>query len=103
MAGKRVVRRTKLQDLAPNERLNLPPALRGALSDLQEPSSIEKIMEIDEHMACAMSGLTADAKMLIDHARAETQVRLLSGRVRTSHCAAGACPPCLLARSLQND
>jgi 20S proteasome alpha/beta subunit len=41
----------------------------------QEPSSIEKIMEIDTHMGCAMSGLTADAKMLIDHARAETQVR----------------------------
>lgn len=42
-------------------------------SPLLEPSSIEKIMEIDEHMACAMSGLTADAKTLIDHARAETQ------------------------------
>lgn len=42
---------------------------------LQEPSSIEKILEIDEHMGCAMSGLTADAKMLVDHARAETQVR----------------------------
>lgn len=44
---------------------------------LQEPSSIEKIMEIDEHMACAMSGLTADAKTLIDHARADTQVGCL--------------------------
>eukprot|EP00967_Tisochrysis_lutea_P097749 scaffold143707_cov18-Tisochrysis_lutea.AAC.1 len=32
------------------------------------------MMEIDEHIGCAMSGLTADAKMLIDHARAETQV-----------------------------
>ncbi|GIL71587.1 hypothetical protein Vretimale_715 [Volvox reticuliferus] len=42
-------------------------------SPLLEPSSIEKIMEIDEHMACAMSGLTADAKTLIDHARADTQ------------------------------
>ncbi|MEW5311016.1 MAG: hypothetical protein WDW38_002764 [Sanguina aurantia] len=42
-------------------------------SPLLEPSSIEKIMEIDEHMGCAMSGLTADAKTLIDHARAETQ------------------------------
>ncbi len=46
----------------------------------QEPSSIEKVMEIDEHMACAMSGLTADAKTLIDHARAETQVRGLKGQ-----------------------
>jgi 20S proteasome subunit alpha 5 len=42
-------------------------------SVLLEPSSIEKIMEIDCHLGCAMSGLTADAKTLIDHARSETQ------------------------------
>lgn len=41
---------------------------------MQEPSSIEKIAEIDEHIGCAMSGLTADAKTLVDHARADTQV-----------------------------
>lgn len=41
---------------------------------MQEPSSIQKVAEIDEHLGCAMSGLTADAKTLIDHARAETQV-----------------------------
>lgn len=41
----------------------------------QEPSSIQKVAEIDDHIGCAMSGLTADAKTLIDHARAETQVR----------------------------
>jgi hypothetical protein len=45
-----------------------------AVHVLQEPSSIEKIAEIDEHIGCAMSGLTADAKTLIDHARADTQV-----------------------------
>ena len=39
----------------------------------QEPSSIQKVAEIDDHIGCAMSGLTADAKTLIDHARAETQ------------------------------
>lgn len=49
------------------------PHTWGPVDPLQEPSSIEKVMEIDEHMACAMSGLTADAKTLIDHARAETQ------------------------------
>ncbi len=43
-------------------------------STLLEPSSIEKIMEIDSHMGCTMSGLTADARTLIDHARVETQV-----------------------------
>jgi hypothetical protein len=46
-----------------------------AVSTLQEPSSIEKVAEIDEHIGCAMSGLTADAKTLVDHARADTQVR----------------------------
>lgn len=41
---------------------------------LQEPSSIQKIAEIDQHIGVAMSGLTADAKTLIDRARVETQV-----------------------------
>ncbi len=48
--------------------------LAGWWGPLQEPTSIKKVEEIDEHMGCAMSGLTADAKTLIDHARAETQV-----------------------------
>jgi len=42
-------------------------------SSLMEPSSIEKILEIDTHMGCAMSGLTADARTLVDHARVEAQ------------------------------
>lgn len=42
----------------------------------QEPSSVEKIMEIDEHIGCAMSGLIADARTLVEHARVETQVPL---------------------------
>jgi 20S proteasome subunit alpha 5 len=41
---------------------------------MQEPSSVEKIMEIDEHIGCAMSGLIADARTLVEHARVETQV-----------------------------
>lgn len=41
---------------------------------LQEPSSVEKIMEIDDHIGCAMSGLIADARTLVEHARVETQV-----------------------------
>lgn len=40
---------------------------------LQEPSSIEKVAEVDEHVGVAMSGLTADARTLIDHGRVETQ------------------------------
>merc|ERR1711959_337122 len=42
-------------------------------STLMEPSSIEKIMEVDDHVGCAMSGLTADARTLIDRARVECQ------------------------------
>ena len=42
-------------------------------SPLLESSSIEKIMEIDRHLGCAMSGLTADARTMIDHARVTAQ------------------------------
>lgn len=40
---------------------------------LQEPTSIQKVAEIDAHIGVAMSGLTADAKTLIDHGRVEAQ------------------------------
>ena len=45
-------------------------------SPLLESSSIEKIMEIDSHIGCAMSGLTADARTMVDHARVTAQVSL---------------------------
>ena len=48
--------------------------LHFLLPFMQEPSSVEKIMEIDEHIGCAMSGLIADARTLVEHARVETQV-----------------------------
>jgi len=43
------------------------------LSPLQEPGSVEKIFEVDSHIGCAMSGLSADARTLVDHARSESQ------------------------------
>ncbi|KAJ3171350.1 proteasome component pup2 [Geranomyces variabilis] len=46
---------------------------KRATSTLLEPSSIEKILEIDAHLGCAMSGLTADSRTMIDHARVEAQ------------------------------
>ena len=46
-------------------------------SPLLESSSIEKIMEIDAHIGCAMSGLTADARTMVDHARVTAQVSLI--------------------------
>jgi len=42
-------------------------------SPLIIPNSIEKIVEIDTHLSCAMSGLIADSKTLIDRARVEAQ------------------------------
>ncbi|KAI9183161.1 proteasome component pup2 [Blastocladiella emersonii ATCC 22665] len=42
-------------------------------STLLEPSSIEKIYEIDRHIGCAVSGLTPDARTIIEHARVEAQ------------------------------
>ncbi|KAH6560021.1 hypothetical protein BASA50_006600 [Batrachochytrium salamandrivorans] len=42
-------------------------------SPLLESSSIEKVMEIDTHLGCAMSGLIADSRTMIDHARVEAQ------------------------------
>lgn len=43
-------------------------------SPLIVPSSVEKVFEIDTHVGCAVSGLTADARMLVEHARVEGQV-----------------------------
>ncbi|KAJ2784258.1 proteasome component pup2 [Coemansia javaensis] len=40
-------------------------------SPLLVADSIEKILEIDGHVACAMSGLTADSRTMIEHARVE--------------------------------
>ncbi|KAI9301852.1 nucleophile aminohydrolase [Cunninghamella echinulata] len=42
-------------------------------STLLEPSSIEKVMEIDFNLGCAVSGMTADARTMIEHARVSAQ------------------------------
>ncbi|ORX47749.1 N-terminal nucleophile aminohydrolase [Hesseltinella vesiculosa] len=42
-------------------------------STLLEPSSIEKVMEIDYNLGCAVSGMTADARTMIEHARVAAQ------------------------------
>lgn len=42
-------------------------------SSLVVASSIEKILKIDSHIGCAMSGLSSDARTLVEHARVETQ------------------------------
>jgi 20S proteasome alpha/beta subunit len=40
-------------------------------SKLMEPAKSEKMCEIDDHCAVAMSGIVGDARVLIDHARVE--------------------------------
>lgn len=42
-------------------------------SKLLEASSVKKILKLDKHIGCAMSGLAADARTLVDHARVATQ------------------------------
>ncbi|MHA1298776.1 MAG: archaeal proteasome endopeptidase complex subunit alpha [Candidatus Helarchaeota archaeon] len=45
---------------------------------LQEPESVEKIFKIDDHVGCAIAGLTADARVLVDHARIQSQINKLT-------------------------
>ena len=45
---------------------------------LLEPSSIEKIFRIDEHIGVASSGLVGDARALVDRARIECQINRVS-------------------------
>ncbi len=43
-------------------------------SHLVEPDSIEKIFQIDKHIACATSGLVSDGRTLVDRARVDAQI-----------------------------
>lgn len=47
-------------------------------SRLLEASSIEKIFKIDDHIGVASSGLVGDARALVDRARVESQINLVS-------------------------
>lgn len=42
-------------------------------SPLMEPTTIEKVVEIDKHIGCAVSGLMADSRTMVDRARVEAQ------------------------------
>ncbi len=53
-------------------------AVEKKFSKLQEPWGSEKIFKIDDHIGIAISGLTADARVLIDKARIQSQVYILS-------------------------
>lgn len=47
-------------------------------SRLVEARSIDKIFKIDRHAGCATSGLVADARVLVDRARAEAQMHKMT-------------------------
>ncbi|MFX0206677.1 MAG: archaeal proteasome endopeptidase complex subunit alpha [Candidatus Hodarchaeota archaeon] len=47
-------------------------------SPLIDPLSIQKIFRIDEHIGVAIAGLTADARVLVDHARIQAQINRLT-------------------------
>lgn len=51
---------------------------RRVSSRLVKIESIEKIFQIDDHVAAATSGLVADARVLIDRARLEAQIYRLT-------------------------
>jgi 20S proteasome alpha/beta subunit len=50
---------------------------KKAIPKLQEPRTVKKIVMLDEHIACAYAGLTADARVLIGKARKECQTHRL--------------------------
>jgi len=47
-------------------------------SKLMEPTSIEKVFKIDEHVGCATSGLVADARVLVDYSRVVAQINKIT-------------------------
>jgi len=48
------------------------------VSPLQIPSTAEKIFIIDKHVGATIAGLTADAGVLIDHGRVQSQISRLT-------------------------
>jgi len=49
---------------------------RQISSPLMKSESVEKIFQIDDHIGIAISGMTADAKFLVDKARLEAQINV---------------------------
>lgn len=75
-------------------------------STLLETSSIEKIMEIDSHIGCAMSGLTADARTMVEHARMTGQMHAFTydEPIKTESVAQAVCDLALrFGESVEDD
>jgi len=66
-------------------------------SKLHITSSIKKLAKLDGHMGCAMSGLVADARTLVNHARVETQNHwfVFDEKMKTESCVQSVSDVCM--------
>jgi len=69
-------------------------AVEKKSSELQDnDKGSEKIFKIDDHIGVAIAGLTADARVLVDRARVQAQVNILSydEKISVKECTLNIC------------